>query len=82
MRGRQQEALTAYQWTVAAIVLLAAMGVLAVALLPSADLDRLVNALQFIAVATGGLVGVASGFRPRSREDSEKGMIDPEQGEP
>lgn len=63
----RQEALTAYLWTLGAIVLLTALGALAVAFAPKERLDEVLAALGFIGAATTGLVGVIGTFRPRAR---------------
>jgi hypothetical protein len=70
MKARQ-DALIAYLATLAAIVVLSAVGGLAVALAPERYLDEVLAALNFIGMAVTGLIGVIGTFRPKGQATGE-----------
>jgi hypothetical protein len=69
--GARQDALIAYLATLAAIVVLSAVGGLAVALAPERYLDEVLAALGFIGMAVTGLIGVIGTFRPKGQATGE-----------
>lgn len=76
-----QEALVAYLATLAAIVMLTGMAVVAILFAPlpgGEDIARLATAIGFVAAAVTGLVGVIGTFRPKGSPEGSPGIGDSE----